>query len=70
VYKHPLLFLISGIQDATAICAHWSSRGHLEPDHLFNLPLFHQAMKVYDRHDKLVGFESFLSMLKCVMAEY
>ncbi|KDN49634.1 hypothetical protein RSAG8_01699, partial [Rhizoctonia solani AG-8 WAC10335] len=49
--------------DATAICAHWSSRGHLEPDNLFNLPLFQQAMKVYDRHDKLVGFESFLSMI-------
>ncbi|ELU44289.1 zf-C3HC4 domain-containing protein [Rhizoctonia solani AG-1 IA] len=49
--------------DATAICVHWSSRGHLEPDHLFSLPLFHQAMKVYDRHDKLVGFESFLTMI-------
>ncbi|KAJ1306568.1 hypothetical protein OPQ81_007569 [Rhizoctonia solani] len=49
--------------DATAICAHWSSRGHLEPDNLFNLPLFQQAIKVYDRHDKLVGFESFLSMI-------
>lgn len=52
--------------DATAICAHWSSRGHLEPDHLFDLPLFHQAMKVYARHDELVGFEAFLSMLKAL----
>ncbi|CAE6442959.1 unnamed protein product [Rhizoctonia solani] len=49
--------------DATAICVHWSSRGHLEPDRLFGLPLFRQAMKVYDQHDKLVGFESFLSMI-------
>ncbi|KAL5633431.1 hypothetical protein ACGC1H_003801 [Rhizoctonia solani] len=61
-----LLKLLSSLDthlDATAICAHWSSRGHLEPDSLFNLPLFQQAMKVYDRHDKLVGFESFLSMI-------
>ncbi|KAG9096311.1 hypothetical protein FS749_008757 [Ceratobasidium sp. UAMH 11750] len=49
--------------DATAICAHWPNRGHLEPDDLFPLPLFRQAMKVYDRQDKLVGFETFLSML-------
>ncbi|CAE6369143.1 unnamed protein product [Rhizoctonia solani] len=52
--------------DATAICVHWSSRGHLEPDHLFSLPLFHQAMKVYDRHDQLVGFESFLAMINAL----
>ncbi|CAE6454608.1 unnamed protein product [Rhizoctonia solani] len=61
-----LLKLLSSLDihlDATAICAHWSSRGHLEPDSLFSLPLFQQAMKVYDRHDKLVGFESFLSMI-------
>ncbi|CAE6512558.1 unnamed protein product [Rhizoctonia solani] len=61
-----LLKLLSSLDthiDATAICVHWSSRGHLEPDSLFSLPLFQQAMKVYDRHDKLVGFESFLSML-------
>ncbi|CAE6542390.1 unnamed protein product [Rhizoctonia solani] len=61
-----LLKLLSSMDthlDATAICAHWSSRGHLEPDSLFSLPLFQQAMKVYDRHDNLVGFESFLSMI-------
>ncbi|KAF8596757.1 hypothetical protein BDV93DRAFT_527868 [Ceratobasidium sp. AG-I] len=52
--------------DATAICAHWSSRGHLEPDDLFKLPLFRQALKVYDRVDKLVGFQAFLDMLNAL----
>ncbi|KAG9120402.1 hypothetical protein FRC07_004121 [Ceratobasidium sp. 392] len=52
--------------DATAICAHWPSRGHLEPDDLFPLPLFRQALKVYDRQDRLVGFESFLNALNAL----
>lgn len=62
----PLPSITSRAQDATAICAHWVTRGHIEPDNLFNLPLFHQALKVYDRHDKLVGFDAFLDMLKYV----
>ncbi|QRW02799.1 E3 ubiquitin-protein ligase ARI6 [Ceratobasidium sp. AG-Ba] len=54
--------------DATAICAHWPSGDHLEPDELFPLPLFRQAMKVYDRQDKLVGFESFLTAVNSLQA--
>ncbi|KAG9127234.1 hypothetical protein FRC07_000105 [Ceratobasidium sp. 392] len=57
---------IQFIQDATAICTYWPRRDHLEPDSLLPLPMFQQAMKVYDRQDQLVGFRSFVNLINAL----